>query len=254
MIPWDVCILPNEEGGLWLIDVVVQGKPARFWQQNDCDVLGRFSHLADLIEIISSPHLFQFRGSSMLKSIWSTWKCVAKCVYWIYTSTGCHGYLVIQPSWCWKGHGQCFLEIPQYQASRLSRQGILFWKDLQDSYSRSWFDWRVLALEKALLSSDRLTIWISKRWSPWRICLGSTFRCPVYRGWCWSFCNQLLNCGKKLLYFLLHQKQPMAPVLNGRWTSSYSETKWIHGLHSLFCLIKKCEDGFTCSNMMTKIR
>lgn len=130
MIPWDVCILPNEEGGLWLIDVVVQGKPARFWQQNDCDVLGRFSHLADLIEIISSPHLFQFRGSSMLKSIWSTWKCVAKCVYWIYTSTGCHGYLVIQPSWCWKGHGQCFLEIPQYQASRLSRQGILFWKDL----------------------------------------------------------------------------------------------------------------------------
>jgi hypothetical protein len=95
MVPWVVCIMHKDEGGLGLIDVATQGnilvakwvvkclKGSSPWQvlmrnilissQHTNKVKGQF----DLCDIISTPHNFHISRSFIFRSIWTTWKRIA---------------------------------------------------------------------------------------------------------------------------------------------------------------------------------
>jgi hypothetical protein len=100
MVPWDVCIMPKDEGGLGLIDVATQGyileakwvvrclENTSPWQvllrhrllsaQHVGKIKGQFG----LCDILFLPHNFQIAGSFIFRSIWAAWRKVASLVHW----------------------------------------------------------------------------------------------------------------------------------------------------------------------------
>lgn len=99
-MPWGVCTMLKDEGGLGLIDIATHGcileskwvvrcmegsAPHKILLRH-CLLLaqhsGRIKGTFDLCGIISSSHSFHVLGSFIFKSIWGAWKKVASLVQW----------------------------------------------------------------------------------------------------------------------------------------------------------------------------
>jgi hypothetical protein len=169
--------MPKDEGGLGLIDVVTQGNilaakwvvrclegsspwQVLMWHRLiSAQHVGRVKGQFDLCDIISTPHNFHISGSFIFRSIWTAWRRVAGLVHWKWSGSRSGWDLARRPIWSWKQEGTCISDLPCFQARRLSRNNIFFWRDLWDSNAHSWKTWCSMAREFALSSVDRLPGW-----------------------------------------------------------------------------------------------
>ena len=159
MVSWDVCIMPKDEGGLGLTDVVTQGnilvskcvircmKGSSPWQDFMQYRLILAPHVSNIIakfgicEIIFSPHYFQIAGSFIFQSIWTIWKKVSILVHWQMSSSRVGWDLAKRIIWSQKQEGTCIFGLPNFLARRFSRKNIYFQRYLWDFNVFSWKNW-----------------------------------------------------------------------------------------------------------------
>lgn len=81
-------------------------------------------------DIISMPHLFQVSSSFIFQNIWAAWKAMAGLVHWSWEGSKASWNLSCHSIWSWRLQSQCVVDIPHFQARKLSRKDIFFWGEL----------------------------------------------------------------------------------------------------------------------------
>lgn len=130
MLPWYVCTMPKEEGGLGFIDVTTHGsilvaKWVVMWLEasSPWNILmwhriltsqhvGKVRGWFDLCDIISSPQNYQVAISLIFKSIWMAWRHVAKLLRWKMSGNILGWDLINRPIWSWNVQGTSISNFP----------------------------------------------------------------------------------------------------------------------------------------------
>ena len=104
MVPWDVCTMPKNEGGLGLIDIefqnnILDSKWVIICLKGSfpCKILMRYRFRLDphvgnirgkfsFCDIIWVAHNFQIAGSFIFQSIWIAWNKLACLLHWRMSS------------------------------------------------------------------------------------------------------------------------------------------------------------------------
>jgi len=253
-VPWKVCTFHKEECGLGLIDMETHGsilvatwvvkclEGSSPWQvlmrhklllaHHVDKVKGEFS----LCDIISAPHYFHIVGSFIFKSILSAWIQVASLVCSKLVGSRLGWDLANIPIWSWKIEGTCISHVSRFEARMLSKKKIFLWRNLWDFRSRSWKDWRPLAWEFSLYSTDRSTLKNIIGLIPHKELFKKNIDMlgPFWYDWEWCFGFPLNQYDSHGFYTILHNRQSLGRVLNFRWVASDKESWWIQRLHSVW--------------------